>query len=326
MRPHLMILSGLSALIVACGSSPATPAGSPTSATVNGYTFADKTAGKVNLSVSALDANKTVLPSGTITEATVSGLTVAVTSQTGTASICGQIQGGSGNLKAALVLDSTGSMFLTDPPSTTGDFTTTQRNQAAKSFVARMGSTDAAAVASFDSNTSPTSPYLAIKLQQDFTSNKTSLNTGVNSATFEGGTTPLWDAVFDAADLTGKQSGSNKIALVMTDGGDNSSTKTATDAINEAKAKGVRVYMIGLGTAIDPTNMQLVAAQTGGLYAASDASQLTGLFNGVFNATQGAGCVQLVFSPVPSAGQKVTGTVSFKVNGVALSSAFEVQF
>lgn len=324
MRPNLMILSGLSALMMACGSSP-TPAGTPTSATVNGYTFADKTGGKVNLSVSALDANKTVLASGTITDTAVSGLTVAATAPTGTASICGQIQGGSGNLKAALVLDSTGSMSITDP-ATGGDFTTTQRNKAAKSFVARMGSSDAAAVASFDTSTTATTPYLAIKLQQDFSSDKTLLNTGVNNATFEGGTTPLWDAVFDAADLAGKQSGSNKIALVMTDGGDNSSTKTVTDAINEAKAKGVRVYMIGLGTAIIPADMQTVATQTGGLYAASDAGQLTDLFNGVFNATQGAGCVQLVFSPVPSAGQKVSGTVSFKVNGVSLSSAFEVQF
>jgi Ca-activated chloride channel homolog len=325
-RNKLIVLGGLSALVVACSPTTA-PVGVPTSATVNGYTFADKTAGKVNFNVSALDSSNKVLTSGTLSEPTASGVAVAATGTTVTPSICGQIQGQSGVLKAAIVLDSTGSMAVNDPASTAGDLTTTKRNQAGKTFISRMGAADSAAVASFDATTPPTAPYLAINLTQNFTSDKALLNSGVNLATRQAGTTNLWDAVFDSADLLGAQTGGNKVALVMTDGVDNASTKVAADAISNAKAKGVHVYMVGLGSSLNATAMQQVAAETGGLYAtASQAAQLTGLFNGMFNATQAAGCIQLAFDPVPTTGQKVTGTVGFKVNGVALSAPFDVQF
>jgi Ca-activated chloride channel homolog len=319
----VLVLTGLAGLMMACGAVGDTPS----KATVNGYTFSNKAAGQVNLSVSALDSNDRVLSSGTISDPNAASLTEAPAGTTATAKVCGQITGStSGNLRVAVSLDSTGSMDGNDPPTTENDLTTTKRNQAAKTFVSRMAATDQAAVASFDTSTEATSPYSAIKVTQVFTSNKTLLNTGVDAATDARGGTPLWMAAFDSVDLASAATG-NKVALVLTDGGDTEGGKTPEEVINNAKAKGVRVFMIGLGSSLDDSEMQQVAAGTNGLYSsAEDAAQLTGLFNGVFNATQGAGCIETTFAPVPKLGQKVAGTLSFKVNGVPLSAPFNVQF
>ncbi|PJI51387.1 hypothetical protein CTI14_61350, partial [Methylobacterium radiotolerans] len=62
------------------------------------------------------------------------------------------------------------------------------------------------------------------------------------------------------------------------------------------------------------------AQQTGGTYAlANDAAALNTAFGGVFNATQGAGCIKLVVQPAPHcrADPERQGEPS-RVNGAAL--------
>jgi Ca-activated chloride channel homolog len=306
----------------------------PNRATVNGYTFTNKDAGQVKLSVSALNDQDQVLPTGTISNASVSNLATSgsrltLQASSATVSICANISSSSGALKCAIILDSTGSMNRNDPPAVRGDLTTTARNQAAKTFIARMRSTDQAAIATFSTFVTPTTPYNAIQITQDFTSDKNLLRTGTDDATRAEGNTNLWDAVFDASDLLETQTSTNKIALVLTDGADSDSIKTVQEAITNATSKGVKIYMIGLGSpsSLNSSEMASIARETGGLYATTgQTSELNNLFNGVFNATQAQGCMEITFNPVPAPGTVVSGTLNFSVNGVALSTSFSITF
>lgn len=338
----LMLLS-----IAACGGGAPSGGGTPaTSGTVNGYSVDPADATKAaKLSVSGLDSSNNVIKSGTITDTNVPLTSITVARrvvQTVAAYVptqvnsvpCGPITGQSGSVAAALTLDSTGSMASTDPPSTAGDTTTTKRNIAAKLFVDRMAATDIAAVSSFDTDTTKTSPYLAIKLWQTFSSSKPTLKTGIDSATFAGGSTNLWDAAFDSTNLVESRTETNKVGIILTDGVDNSSSKTPANVISNATAKTVRLFMIGLSTSSSPlssaaiSNMSNVANSTGGVFAiASDAASLSNTFNGVFNATQGAGCVKINFVPVPPSGVLIKGSLSMKINGgAAITAPFTIQY
>ena len=211
------------------------------------------------------------------------------------------------------------------------------RSTAAKAFLARLGSTDVAAVSSFDTGTYATSGYLAIRIYGGgFTSNQTKLYACVDSASFDNGSTNLWDAAYDCVQLDVTHTGTNLVSLVLTDGGDNSSTKTLQNAIDYAIAQNVRTDMVALDAygSLDGTpeeaNMKQIAQQTGGFYARADsASQISALFDKVFNASHASGCVNATFQvhgAVPTAGTIIVGTMSFKANGSLVSGPFRVTF
>jgi hypothetical protein len=310
--------------LVACPGGNPPPTVTPTKASVNGFTLnADKSA---NLNVSALDNSNNVLRSGTLSDPSVSGASVLArgvrtldgTPVTATASVCGNITSVSGALTAGILMDASGSMSDTDP--------TKLRATAAKAFVDRLQSGDVAAVTSFSSGLDVTPPYTEITVHQAFTDNKALLKTAVDAAAVDGGSTPLWVSTKETVDVVQKRGGGNKVALVLTDGAADDADQLQA-AINAAKAANVRLLMIGLGSNLSDADMQRAAADTGGLYAvASDAAGLNTVFNGAFNASQGAGCIKLAFTPQPTAGQKVTGTLSFKANGTTLNTPFNVQY
>jgi|GEM_PF-2468549 len=323
---------GITVALAACGGGGVNTSAVPTKATVNGFYITPEK--KAQLNVSAIDGANKVLTSGTITEVSVANTTsvsataaAPLATYAGAATVCGNITAPTGHLAAAVTLDATGSMADTDPPAVPNDFTTTKRNQAAKTFIQRLSANDKAAVSSFDTYTSASVSYLAIRIRQDFTSDKAALGTAVNTATFEGGGTNLWDAAFDSAGLVNTQSTGNKVAVILTDGENNSGSKTVDDAIARAKANNVRVFTVGLGSSINATQLQKLSNATQGTYAAAgNAAQLDTAFNNIFNATQGAGCVEVTFTPTPTTGAKVTGTLSFKVNGKLLSTTFNIQY
>ena len=87
------------------------------SLTINGITGIDTTAGTADMSVSALDSSGKVVGTGTITvpSATITSATDGsggtVSGYSATANVCGNIVTQSGDLRAMLTLDATGSMF-----------------------------------------------------------------------------------------------------------------------------------------------------------------------------------------------------------------------
>jgi hypothetical protein len=307
----------------------------PASVTVNGF-VPGSAPGSAQLSVSALDNHGALIESAVLTEPALSGMSVVApaglrtqsaarltASITGTASVCGNIVS-LGAVTAAITLDATGSMSYTDPQQL--------RRDAAKQFIARMAGRDSAAVSSFETSLGPSPGYRAIHVWQDFTSAHAPLDSAVDFATYEGGGTPLWDAADDSRQFLLGHAGANRIAVILTDGGDNASSIGTDEVVANARAAGVRMFMIGLGpdAYIDGSGMKDVASRTGGVFARADkADELKGLFDGVFNASRAAGCLSIVVQvdgAIPPPGTSLQGLLTVKVDGTPVSGRFRVDF
>lgn len=310
-------------LLTFAGCGEALP--EPAKVSFNGYTV-NTQEGSASFRFSALDAEGKVLSRGSVINPQVSNLTLAQGSGNLQASavICGQLTVTSEPISCVITLDSTGSMSANDP--------NRQRAQAAKAFVDRLRPSDVAAIASFDTNTFPTTGFSAVRIWQNFTSDKGALLSAVNQATFESGGTNLWDATHDSTRYVSSQQG-NRIVLVLTDGEDNASSKTPDDVIEQAKQSQSRVYMVGLSN--DPNSlsfreMQRIAANTGGLFAfAGNPNQLEAMFNSIFNDIQGNFCIKVVFQldgSAPPPGTAISGTLHFTVNGASFQQDFTVYF
>jgi len=155
-------------------------------------------------------------------------------------------------ISVALALDYSGSIqqFIADVEA------------AAKSFIDQLdlnNNTDEAAVIKFAAN---------IELKQAFTDDKNSLQLAIGD-TFTGGTgqTLLYDAIWQAVDITADPARNDRRAVVvLTDGIDEGSVAhNLTEVIDSAHQKGVPVFTIGLGNVFFPV-LQFIADETGGQY------------------------------------------------------------
>lgn len=168
------------------------------------------------------------------------------------------------SVSTALVLDSSGSLSSSEVE----DIKT-----AAKSFINNMKDTDYAAVIDFDTD---------VTVVQGFTNDKTLLTSAIDSIS-SGGSTSLYDAIYDAVTLTSSQSG-QKALIVMTDGQDNHSSQDETDVINYALSKSIPIYTIGMGDGVNTTVLTGIANDTHGMYySAPSSSDLTELYNTISN-------------------------------------------
>lgn len=309
----ILLLSGL--LLAGCGVSVSgNNSFDVSSAVVNGTR--NPQAGVYELGVSVRTRQGDLVRSGTISNVSVSGLSAGSAS----ASVCGSITD-QGPVTAAVSLDATGSMSTNDPQQL--------RAQAANAFIDRMGAADRAAVLSFDTGTSSSSGLLASRLWQGMTGDKTALKTAVRQATFDGGATPLYDAVVDAVNVARSTGGSNRVALILTDGENNAGQNSWQSAIAQAQAAGVAVYLVGLDAQnqVDFSAMQRIASSTGGLFQkATTASQLQPFFDRVFDASQAQGCVRLNFYAVPQVGTRISGNLLFTVSNGASSGTVSAPF
>lgn len=182
-------------------------------------------------------------------------------------------------ISIAMVLDRSGSM---------GYQGNLDLETAASTFVSLMAPDDAAEVINFSS-------YVSV--DQPFTTDKTLLLAAIQGKS-AGGSTALWDAALQGVQDTAAQGGRMAV-LVMTDGYDNRSSHTQADVINAAKAAGIPVFTIGLGSSVDP-GLQQLAIQTGGLhFDAPTSAELQQVYQRV--SGQLAGQLQISFiSPDPN--------------------------
>ncbi|MBR9974973.1 MAG: VWA domain-containing protein, partial [Bacteroidetes bacterium] len=125
-------------------------------------------------------------------------------------------------------------------------------------FVGAMdGQNDEAAVIWF--NTSST-------LQQGMTSDTSLLNAAVQAIPASGATA-VWDALYAGLQETANNGGNScRAVVVLTDGADNSSTRTPAELIAFAQANHIRVFTIGLGSSFNSIEFQEIAGNTGGRY------------------------------------------------------------
>jgi len=114
----------------------------------------------------------------------------------------------------------------------------------------------------------------SVLLVQDFTANQAQLSEGIQHLA-PGGGTALWDAVAFASGKLGSRVERGAVArvlVVISDGDDNSSTETLTQAIQAAQSGQVIVYTIStydpspteFGSPIGERALKVIAEQTGG--------------------------------------------------------------
>jgi VWFA-related protein len=169
-----------------------------------------------------------------------------------------------------LVLDISGSMDEEDK--------LTGAKDAALTFTNLMRPQDQAALIVFDDT---------VSVRQPLTSDISLLQTEIR-ALVTGGRTAWYDAVFTAAQQLEGVSG-RKSMLLLSDGLDNESYHTFTQAADTALASGAPVYAIGLGQAGNYDQMELtrIADQTGGTFFHTPSpSELESVYRTQAQATQ----------------------------------------
>lgn len=93
--------------------------------------------------------------------------------------------------------------------------------------------------------------------------------------------TALYEALYLSSNLFKNSSAKNKIAILLTDGIDNTETIPLDVAINRAKKYGIKVYTIGVGGYGDfnPAVLEEIANQTGGkFYQATSKQQIDNIY------------------------------------------------
>ncbi len=94
--------------------------------------------------------------------------------------------------------------------------------------------------------------------------------------------TALYEALFMSSKLFASSKAKEKIAILLTDGVDNTNTIPLDVAINTAKKYGIKVYVIGVGGRGDynPAVLQKIAQETGGaFFEASSVERLKKIYN-----------------------------------------------
>lgn len=112
-----------------------------------------------------------------------------------------------------------------------------------------------------------------IEVTQAFTTDRTRTIAALSAPFDKGSATKLYDAAFQAVDDTGAQSTYRRAVIVATDGADNASVRSLTDVTSNARNRGVPIFAIGIGSSINRTALEPLAAETGGLYFEANTSQ-----------------------------------------------------
>jgi formylglycine-generating enzyme required for sulfatase activity len=102
--------------------------------------------------------------------------------------------------------------------------------------------------------------------------------------------TRVWDAVYAAVQEypTTRLVDEQRVVVFLSDGRDESSTRTPNDVISSAQARGVKVYAIGFGNELTPAPLQSIATSTGGrFYAALTVAQLAARFQQITDDLRG---------------------------------------
>ena len=224
-----------------------------------------------------------------------------------------------GGITVPILLDSSGSMSWTDP----NDL----RKDAAKSFVDQLGNDDLSAVLDFGAGAD--SGFSVTRLLQDITSDKDLLYAGIDQSVAWGGT-PLYDSLCETLDWMIAGALTNPSLLVLTDGEDTASyTCTMQSVIDKAQLAEIPVFSVGLGTGIDFTELQQLAGQTGGTFAAAlDAEGLQTLFESMGVAVTKGRCIVLAeatfVDPLDNAGQYIIrGLLTVNIKGRIMQTPIE---
>lgn len=234
---------------------------------VEGSTLEGKIGYKVNIYLSALDADGNA----------ISGLTkddFRVSEDARQVELDGVSRSSNLPIGILILIDTSGSMQ--------GKPIQEARSSAA-AFISSLGENDQIAVASFNENLNVHSEF-----EKDRTRAVNLINQidAVNLAS-----TCLYDALYSTVQKTATLESGRRALILLTDGQDykadnTCSVHTLDDVINLASQGSTRVpiHTIGLGTDVDQNSLQRLSSMSGGLYHfAPDANQLKGIFETLTN-------------------------------------------
>ncbi len=156
-----------------------------------------------------------------------------------------------------LLVDVSGSMY--------GD-SIVQARAALQEFVNNLDPSDQVAVLAFSDG---------VTQLQDFTSNRSQLNTAITKLTAFGDTA-LYDAVTEATRKAGTSTATRKMVVVLSDGVSTINNGQREASIEVARTSGVSIIPVGLGSEIDREYLQTIADVSGGrVVEASTAASLS---------------------------------------------------
>lgn len=94
-----------------------------------------------------------------------------------------------------------------------------------------------------------------------------------------GGATALWDGLYAAVSEAARGTGDARAVIALSDGQDNASSRMMSEVVALAQAQRVRIYIVGLGSSIDATELESIAQATDGEYMQTpNAGQLAAIY------------------------------------------------
>ena len=170
-------------------------------------------------------------------------------------------------ISVSLVFDASGSMQGTGNAGA---------KQAGRTFTDQMdGVVDEATIIWFNTQ---------VNIAQQMTTLKPLLYTAVDGLPASGGTA-VWDGTYAGIiELINNGVNQCRAVVVMTDGADNSSTRTPAEIISLANRNRIRVYTVGVGSSINATELEMIALLTGGkYYQTPNAAQVADIYRQIAN-------------------------------------------
>ena len=196
-----------------------------------------------------------------------------------------------------------------------------------KTFVNAIGTNDVCEIIKFDDY---------VYVVQPFTSSKQALLHAVDSVLNLGGSTALFQSIYQGImDVAAKSASSYARAVVaFTDGGENASSIGLDSLLQTARSNAIPVYTIGLldsmyhstppgQNSTDEENLVQIADSTGGFYFyAPNATQLQQIYNSISGQLSNAYTVTITWpsASLPPTGTSVTAVITVSYNG--LTSVF----
>ncbi|MBL0173656.1 MAG: VWA domain-containing protein [Ignavibacteria bacterium] len=105
-----------------------------------------------------------------------------------------------------------------------------------------------------------------VTLAQSMTADHDSLHAAIAALPADG-STAVWDGCYAGLEeLIGNSSNPVRTMIVLTDGGDNASTRSPAESISLANRNRIRIFTIGLGSGIQSEILKNIADLTGGRY------------------------------------------------------------
>ncbi len=154
-----------------------------------------------------------------------------------------------------MLVDTSGSMY--------GD-RIDQSRAAIDDFISQLHPDDRVAIMSFASSVTPL---------QDFTTDHAALSAAVDKLQARG-ETALYDAVVAATKAISTETTSQRLILLLSDGNDTISKAQKAASLNAARAAGIGIIAVGLGSDIDSQYLDLLAQYSSGHFLAAPTPEI----------------------------------------------------